>query len=65
MKNEIIEVNYNSLIYEIRGHKVMQDSDLATRKAPDRNSRGSPGGLFSHRLRSEILAASWNLLKSL
>ena len=29
MKNEITEVNYNSLIYEIRGHKVMLDSDLS------------------------------------
>jgi hypothetical protein len=29
MKNEIIEVNYNSLIYEIGGYKVMLDSDLA------------------------------------
>jgi hypothetical protein len=29
MKSEIIEVDYNSLIYDIRGRKVMLDSDLA------------------------------------
>ena len=29
MKNEIMKVDYNSLIYEIRGNKVMLDSDLA------------------------------------
>jgi len=29
MKNEIIETDFNSLIYEIRGSKVMLDSDLA------------------------------------
>jgi|WetSurMetagenome_2_1015567.scaffolds.fasta_scaffold143727_2 hypothetical protein len=29
MKKEIIDINYNSLIYEIRGSKVMLDSDLA------------------------------------
>jgi hypothetical protein len=29
MKKEIIEADYNSLIYEIRGFKVMLDSDLA------------------------------------
>ena len=29
MKSEIIEADYNSLIYEIRGSKVMLDSDLA------------------------------------
>jgi hypothetical protein len=29
MKNEIIKVDYNSLIYEIKGNKVMLDSDLA------------------------------------
>ena len=29
MKNEIMKVDYKSLIYEIRGNKVMLDSDLA------------------------------------
>jgi hypothetical protein len=29
MKNEIIEFDYNSLIYNVRGSKVMIDSDLA------------------------------------
>ena len=29
MKHEIIEADYNSLIYEIRSNKVMLDSDLA------------------------------------
>ncbi len=29
MKNKILETNYSSLIYEIRGFKVMLDSDLA------------------------------------
>jgi hypothetical protein len=29
MKSKIIEVDYNSLIYDIRGRKVMIDSDLA------------------------------------
>ncbi len=29
MKNEIEKTNYSSLIYEIRGYKVMLDSDLA------------------------------------
>lgn len=29
MKNEIEETNFSSLIYEIRGYKVMLDSDPA------------------------------------
>jgi len=29
MKNEVFEADYNSLIYDIRGMKVMLDSDLA------------------------------------
>jgi hypothetical protein len=29
MKNEVYEADYNSLIYDIRGMKVMLDSDLA------------------------------------
>lgn len=29
MKNEIAKFDYDSLIFEIRGNKVMLDSDLA------------------------------------
>jgi hypothetical protein len=75
MKNEIIEVDYNSLIYNIRGMKVMIDSDLANlywvetkrlkesvRRNPERFPEDFMFVLTNEEvriLRSQIASSSW------
>jgi hypothetical protein len=75
MKNEIIEADYNSLIYNIRGMKVMIDSDLANlygvetkrlkesvRRNPERFPEDFMFVLTNEEvriLRSQIASSSW------
>jgi len=75
MKNEISETNFSSLIYEIRGKKVMLDSDLAklygveTKRLKEqvrRNIDRFPGDFMFilnneeiNNLRSQFATSSW------
>jgi len=75
MKNEIEKTNFSSLIYEIRGYKVMLDSDLArlygveTKRLKEqvrRNIDRFPGDFMFvlnndevNNLRSQIATSSW------
>ncbi|MFH0843725.1 MAG: ORF6N domain-containing protein [Bacteroidota bacterium] len=75
MKNKIVKTNYSSLIYEIRGYKVMLDSDLAilygveTKRLKEqvrRNIDRFPGDFMFvlnseelNNLRSQIATSSW------
>lgn len=75
MKNEISETNFSSIIYEIRGKKVMLDSDLAklygveTKRLKEqvrRNIDRFPGDFMFmlnneeiNNLRSQFATSSW------
>jgi hypothetical protein len=75
MENSIVETDYTSLIYEIRGYKVMLDSDLArlygveTKRLKEqvrRNIDRFPGDFMFvlnneelNNLRSQIATSNW------
>ena len=79
MKNEIMEVEYKSLIYNIRGRNVMIDSDLANlygvetkrlKESVRRNLERFPEDFMFiltneevRILRSQISSSSWGILQ--